>query len=152
MADDVYKKAKNYALRVLTYRQRTKQEMIDKLHQKGYKADIIKDVITFLQEYQFIDDYKYACQWVEYRLKTKPMGARGIKYQLKKRGIDDEIIEKALSTVTPETELELARQLVSKAKRTGDKPPSYRKLAAMLQRRGFEYYTIKNVLSEVERQ
>ncbi|MBM7854476.1 regulatory protein [Desulfohalotomaculum tongense] len=135
-------------MRLLTFRRRSEKEIKDKLLQKGYRDDIIDKVLDFLKEYQLIDDYVFARQWVEHRLAARPMGVVGLKYELKKYGIDKQKAEAVLAEIDAEMELELAQKLIQKKINNSSKPLTKQRAAGLLQRRGFSYDTIFKVLSE----
>lgn len=134
---------------MLAYRQRSKKEINDRLRQKGYQQEVIDSVLEFLKEYQLIDDYQFACSWVEHRMAIRPMGVKGIKYELKKHGIDNEITESVLSKIDSEDELALAKQLIQK-KINNHSGFNKRKAAALLQRRGFSYDIISRILFQLD--
>ncbi len=141
-------KAKNYALRLLTYRPRSESELAAKLKQKKFSSEVIKAVVEIMKEYNYIDDRKFALQWVEYRLSVRPMGSKLIKYELKKFGINEEIIAEVISGIDNEAEINLARNLVNKKIAQRGKV-SLQSISGLLQRRGFSYETIYKVLSDL---
>ncbi|WDC83996.1 RecX family transcriptional regulator [Caloramator sp. mosi_1] len=62
-------KGYKYALNLLNVRDYTVKEFIDKLKQKGYSDNSIEIIINKLQDYELIDDFKYANKFVRKRLK-----------------------------------------------------------------------------------
>ena len=145
---DNISKAKVYALRLLTLRQRSIGELQTKMQQKGYDEHIIKQVLIYLEEYRLVDDYKYATQLVESMLnKSRPIGMIRIKQELKKRKINPGIIDKVMSGIDDANELMRAQDLVNKTINSGNKEYNWQRLAGLLQRRGFSYDTIRTILA-----
>ncbi|MBO8137455.1 MAG: RecX family transcriptional regulator [Desulfotomaculum sp.] len=108
--------------------------------------------MDFLKEYGLVDDYNFARQWVEYRLTVRPVGIMALKYELKRFGIDRELIEEVLNDIHLEVELNLAKELIKKKLNGENKNMTRKKMAGLLQRRGFSYNTIFSVLSELDKE
>jgi len=53
-------KAKNKALKFLSYRMRSTKEVMDKLKREGFQDFIIQDTIDYLKNYNLIDDLQFA--------------------------------------------------------------------------------------------
>ena len=68
---DETKKAKDAAYRFLSYRQRSKKELIDKLKEKKFSDNTIEDVVHGLEEYNYINDADFAFNWAEGRMRTR---------------------------------------------------------------------------------
>ncbi len=145
--DKEYIKARNYALRLLTYRMRSESELISRLKQKKYSDEVINDVVNLMKEYNYINDGLFAAQWVEYRTGNRPRGKLLIKQELKNFGIAEEIIAEAISSLDRNTEIMLAKKLAEKKIKSGGKV-SARSVAGLLQRRGFAYDIVREVLSD----
>ncbi|NLW41402.1 MAG: hypothetical protein GXY96_10860 [Tissierellia bacterium] len=142
-------KAKNVALRFLAYRKRSKKEILDKLKDKGFDQAIIENTLDYLEGYNLIDDYDYAVSFVNDRINLKKYGPHRIKFELARRGISQEIIEKVL---TEDDEYPRALELAKKRLnyyRGDDRDKIYRKLSGYLQRRGYSYQCISKVLKEL---
>ena len=142
--NELLNKAKEYALKCISYRPRSAWEMSKKLADKGYNEDIITLVMIFLKEYSFIDDEAFAGMWLRSRNTCKPSGRRRIYAELAQKRLDKEIIELCLSELTAEKEEEMAWALVEKKCRKV--PFDYNRLKGFLIRRGFELTVIKKVL------
>ena len=91
----IYEKAKNTAVKFLGYRARSKKELRDKLI-KDYDENITDKVISMLEKYGYVNDEEYAKAYVRDCLNLKGWGQKRISLELTKRGIDKNIIEKAL--------------------------------------------------------
>ena len=140
-------KAKNFALKFLSFRARSTHEIKSRLKDKGFNDQTIHATIEFLLDYNFLDDYKFAKGWIDSRTLLKPMGSWRIKQELKQKGIKEEIIESTLEMLTFEKELSLAEELALKKTTRG--PLKRSKLEGFLARRGFSGQTIRQVLESL---
>jgi len=66
--------AKKDAIRYLSYRQRSEQEMINKLKNKKYSDEVITDINQWLKDLNYINDKEFAISWIKDRLLNTPMG------------------------------------------------------------------------------
>lgn len=165
--DDEFAKFYNKALRFLSFRPRSEKEVRDNLAKKksfgrgsGPSEATIELIIKKLKDYKFLDDLEFAKMWVQDRslLKLKPL--RVIKFELKQKGITEEIIEQVLSdSKEDEKDLEKAKKIIdkkiSKYLPAGrqvkglEKQKIREKLGRFLASRGFDYDTIKKSIDEV---
>ncbi|MEW6685752.1 MAG: RecX family transcriptional regulator [Candidatus Edwardsbacteria bacterium] len=144
------RKAREYALNLLSIRPRTKKELEQRLKRKEFETEIISKVISRLEEVGLIDDEKFARLWTESRLASKPMGPNRLKEELWQKGISPEIIEESLKEFTNKDEqIGIAKELVKrKTRQYVSLSPEVmkRRLMGFLSRRGFSYEIIKEVL------
>lgn len=139
-------KAKEYALKYLSYRPRSSWELSTRLANKGYDLEIIALVLAFLRDYNFLDDEEFAGMWVRSRLKDKPSGRRKIFAELVQKGVDKEIIERHLAGITSDQEEQLAMALVEKkCRKTGF---NEKKIRGFLLRRGFSIVVIRKIIEK----
>ncbi|MBQ2888948.1 MAG: regulatory protein RecX [Clostridia bacterium] len=87
---------REYALKLITFRDRTRKELRDKLTQKGYDENTIEDVIAFLEEYGYINDFKYAQHFINDCVNLKKWGKIRIRSELLKRGVKRDVFESIL--------------------------------------------------------
>ncbi len=148
------KRAKDYAFKLLSYRPRSIKEIQDRLKKKDYSSKVILEVIKSLKKLKFLNDKEFARMWVESRIKTRPMGRYRLYQELIQKGIDRDLIEKTLSDYREEEEIELAKELARKklkrSYRNLDEVTTKRRLYGFLQRRGFSYDTIQEVLRKLK--
>jgi len=147
--------AKDYAFKLLSYRPRSIKEIRNRLKKKDYSLKVISEVIKSLKRLKFLNDREFAKIWVENRIRTKPMGRYRLYQELIQKGIDRDLIEKTLNDYQEEEEIKLARELAQrKLKRSYqnlDEVTTKRRLYGFLQRRGFSYDTIQEILKEIRR-
>jgi len=149
------KRAKDYAFKLLSYRPRSIKEIQDRLKKKDYSLKVILKVIKSLKRLKFLNDKEFAKIWVENRIRTKPMGRYRLYQELIQKGIDRDLIEKTLNDYREEEEIKLARELtqrkLERSYQNLDEVTTKRRLYGFLQRRGFSYDTIQEVMKELRR-
>lgn len=152
LREEELSKAKDQALKFLTYRQRSEKEIIDKLKKKGFEESIIDDTLNYLKKYKLVDDVEFAKAFMRDKINLNKFGPIRIKHELYKKGIDNNIIEKVLEENDEEDEYNRALNLAKKklpSYKNDDKNAIYRKLGGFLQRKGYSYDCIFKVLKEL---
>ncbi len=151
--DEEFRRAWESALRLLTYRERSRKEVREKLAGKKYSPETVSAVIAKLERLDLLDDEKFSRLWVNSRINFKPRAAWLISRELKQKGIDKETARRVLGELLPpERERDAARQLAAnRVRRYRGQPLETvkRKLFAFLARRGFSSETIRECLQEL---
>lgn len=146
-------KAKEYALNLLSYRQRSHKELADRLRVKGYKDAAIKVVLSSLKKLNLIDDEAFARSWAEERTSRKPIGRELLSQELWQKGIATEIIDRVCEDVFAErSEESLALTAAHNKLRSSqnlDPSTRTRRLYSYLRRRGFHPDVISRVMEKV---
>jgi SOS response regulatory protein OraA/RecX len=97
--------AKEAALRLLDYSDRTEKELRGRLLKKKYIEKDIDEVIEFLKEYGFVDDERYAKLYIAGGMRNGKGSVR-LKNKLIEKGIPGEIIKQHIAEdIDPDTEL-----------------------------------------------
>lgn len=134
-----YRKAFDYALKILSSAMKTEKEVKNKLALRGYPAEIIDEVIVKIKEYGFVSDGEYAKKYAASYGGKK--GKNLIKTELKKKGVNDEDIAAAIDG-TDETEAVTAlseKYFKNKEKSYENAVKCYRYLVS----KGFDYELAK---------
>ncbi len=149
------KKVQNYALLLLSYRDRSYKEIYDGLKRKKFEEDIIQKVVEKLENSGYLNDYKYAVNWINQRLEKKPRGKRLISQELFAKGIRKEIIDETINKIFNSNsveEVDLAVRALRK-KLPGykklDKNIAMRRIRNFLLRRGFSYDVINKIVGNI---
>ena len=96
--------SRDYALRLIEFRDRTEKELREKLVAKGYIEEQIEDTIEFLKNYGYIDDGRYASHFTQDAINLKKWGKIRIRTELLRKGIDREIVDFAIEDAFSEIE------------------------------------------------
>lgn len=102
------------ALDYLSDRARTVREVEEKLDSLNYGEYEVNQVISRLIELKYLDDEKYAADFITTRLATKPISRKKLWTQLYAHKLSKNVINAALEAVTPETEQENALTVAKK--------------------------------------
>jgi len=153
MGDDrSYEKALQRALRLLLYRGRSIQEMQTRLKEKGFREDIVGQVVTRLIELHYLDDGLFAREWARSCAVNKLWGNVKIAVSLREKGVPKELIDEALAQAREElSEHAAIERLVEKRFRRGIAPGGIpvkekMRLARNLAGRGFPQPLIFDIL------
>ena len=140
-SSDEYQRIFDKAVKLLSLRLHTKEELGRKLLRYKAKKEVINAVLDRLTELKALDDEQFASIFLDNLIRFKTFGYYGLKAKLLSRGIPGDLAEKLLQDqLSPEQETSIARKLI--AKKTGD----YQKMAQALQRKGFRSQVIASVL------
>lgn len=146
----IRKTAINSALYFLKFRPRSVFEIQRKLKQKKFPDVEIDKTINLLKEQGFLNDLEFARMWIRNRNLLKPMGKRLLFLELRKLGVESEIIEKALE-IEDLDESSKAKMVFEKKKKYLSKLPTEefkKKMIGLMSRRGFSWDIIKQVLEK----
>lgn len=139
-----YPRALNHAVAMLARRPCSRKEIRSRLIRLRYTEDTADLVIYRLEKEKLVDDELFCEQWIRFRLGRR-YGPSVIRYELKMKGIPDDVISSAFSLIEPDDEQDNAFQLAVKAlKRTDqndDIRKKRRKVIASLVRKGYDWET-----------
>lgn len=139
------KRSKKYVLNILKRMDKTRYEVITKLRQAGYNEDIIDKTLEYIDKYNYIDDGRYARQYI--RFKRDDKSKKEIKYLLLKKGISKDVIEEALIEEYKSEETALVKA-INKKRRGKDElsAKEKRRLIVNLYNKGYKMDLIKKHL------
>ncbi|MBU2541385.1 MAG: recombination regulator RecX [Candidatus Omnitrophica bacterium] len=111
-------RAKNYVFRLLAYRNRSQKEIRDKLYRRKYSSQTIKKVISRLESLGYVDDARFAREWIDFRLKSS-FGLKKIILELRQKGIGEDILKLILQQVRfKDSESDVLASLTNKKMRS----------------------------------
>lgn len=145
----VYGKAKDNAVKLLSFAPRTEKELAEKLS-ADYSPEICSRVTDMLKKYGYIDDEAYTAAYINDSFKYKGRGSLRIKAELRAKGVSEEIISAAFENASPDEE-KMAYELLKKRLK-GSMPTDRREMAKhyrYLAGRGFSYEVINNAFSRL---
>lgn len=140
-------------LNFLSFRARSEYEIDFYMLRKGWTEEIKETIKNKLKQLKLIDDEDFARQWISSRSNSRPAGKSQVKYELIKKGIGKEIINKLLTEErTTVTEELLAEKLCrKKLERLKNLPlrGKREKLFGLLSRRGFSSQTAIRIIDKL---
>jgi regulatory protein len=132
--------ARDICLQQLAIRPRTRAELAATLRKRGIADSVAAEVLDRYDEVGLIDDAAFARAWVTSRHHGKGLARRALAGELRRRGVDGELVGAALEEVDGQTEAATARALVERRLRAmSSGPPDavFRRLVGMLARKGY---------------
>lgn len=143
---------RRYALRLLSYRGRSENELRDRLLRKGFSEETVSLTLAYLKESGFIDDRVLAVDLKRQAVEQKKLGYRAARSLLQRRGVSDDLAESTL-VYDEEVELANARSLLDKKHGPAGNylaPKERKRLYDYLSRRGFSSYVIGRVFKDFQ--
>ncbi|WP_435875905.1 regulatory protein RecX [Saccharopolyspora shandongensis] len=153
--DDPEQLARDTVYRLLAARARSRSELRQALLRKEIDEEVADAVLQKFVDAGLVDDASFAEEWVHSRQRHQGLGRKALGFELRRKGVDEHLVEAALSTVDGDAEVERARELVQRKLRTManlDHAAKLRRLVGMLARKGYsEGLAFRVVREEIER-
>ncbi len=146
---DAVTRAVDQAVRFLAYRPRSMSEIRRNLADKQIPEAVIEAALERLSGLGYVDDEAFARFWVENRNTFKPLGARALRYELRQKGVADADISAALENIDSHEAAYRAAQTQARRYRQTSRAEFRNKLGPFLQRRGFDYDVIREVVERL---
>jgi regulatory protein len=150
---EAFKKAKNHALRYISYRDRSKLEVTQYLEKKEYSHPVIQQALEALVKLNYVNDQRFALEWGRYKINKQKLGKSRLYVELLNKGIDKEILENIIGILYEDTsEAELATECARKKMNSlngVEEEKKKRRLIQYLKRKGFSVYIINQSLKTV---
>lgn len=147
--------ARQICLHQLEHAPRTRAELASVLRRRGVDDGIAEQVLSRFAEVGMIDDAAFAQLWVSSRHRGKGLASRALRQELRRKGVDDELVADAVASLDPDVERETARTLVQRKLRTTAGLPAdaqVRRLAGMLACKGYPaglaFQVVREALAE----
>jgi len=131
-------------------------EMRTYMERRAEDKDMVRQVLDRLKDLNYLDDSRYARQFVRLHTDLRKRGAFRIARDLRARGVPDRHIEAALAERSPESsESSLVRERLMRRMKTLRGPLDERRVASLyrsLLRAGFAADTIRRELSAITKE
>lgn len=129
-------RARERALRLLAFRERSAAELAGRLEEDGYPAQVVRATVDSLVRSGLVDDARFAAVTARGLTRVRGMGRSRALRDLAVKGVDPEIAREAVDeALPPDDEAEAAADLAhALARRPG---ATVDKVAARLARKGY---------------
>ena len=144
------KRAKVRSMNLLKSRDYTKKQLEDKLRQGDYPKECIEEAIAYVESYGYIDDRRYARDFIEYHMQTK--SRTRMEMDLQRRGVAKDVIRNVFEELgdlgVEQDESAMIRNLLQKKKYCTDTATKQeqQKMYGFLYRKGFSPEAIMRAL------
>lgn len=149
LKDDQYNKAKNLALRKISFSPKSSSEINKILKAQHFDQDIIEKTINFLKDFDLIDDEAFVRSFIADKHNISKWPKNKIRYALRSKNIDDYIIEEYLSEISDEDEYQNAYDFAINKAKGDDSLQMRQKVFRFLASKGFDFDIINNVLGDI---
>lgn len=132
--------ARNIVLTKLTGQARSRHELEVALTAKDVPGDVAAAVLDRFETVGLVDDTAFADAWVQSRQTSRGLASRALRQELRRKGVDDDVITESLDQLDPDAELTAARRLVDRKVQSTRLLPShvrFRRLTGLLARKGY---------------
>lgn len=139
-------------LHFIDYKMRTEKEVIQKLNELKAQEKQIIEVINRLKEINYLDDERYANQYVQECI-NQGKGKVFVKYNLEQKGVENSIISQALNEYHNDTERKIAKTVAINYQRTINSHPSLKQKELIMQkliRNGFSLDIANTIIRNIE--
>jgi regulatory protein len=145
-----YRRALNTAFRILTGRDHSRYELVQKLRQRGFGSGTVEEVISECERLDYVNDERTSRVYIG-QLLRKGYGAKRIRLELKRKGLRGRPVRGVLSEMISDIdEREAAERVIKKNvnrfERVDDPQKRKDKIYRFLYARGFSPETIRNLL------
>lgn len=151
---DAVARASDAAARFLGLRPRSVHEVRQNLASKDLPPGVIDQAVEHLTQLGYLDDRSFAAFWVADRAQFKPLSPRALRYELRRKGIADAIIDEVLADLDAEDAAYRAASSQLRRLRGLDRRTFREKIGVFLARRGFSYAmsreTIRRLIETLE--
>ena len=142
----VLRRAKQKAMAILKFMDRTEEELKFKLKQADYSESVISDALSYIKSFHYIDDERYALNYIRFKKDTK--SKRQIYAELKQKGIEKGYIDQAFSEEYESEDYAVQKAIAKKTKDVEAMTVEEKaKLTASLYRKGFQLDLIKKYIN-----
>jgi regulatory protein len=137
------------AYRCLSYRPRSEFEMRVWLERKGFGRRTIESTLSTLKAKGLLDDLAFARFWRESRESSSPRSRAALRSELRRKGIDPDVVAEALDGVDEEAAAYRAAQKKAARLAAVDHDEFRIRLSAVLRRRGFSYDVTEHTVNRL---
>ena len=150
---EIQEKARQYVFRLLNYRERSREEVAEKLRRKKIPAAVIKETLDYFERVELLDDERFARLWIRSRLSSNPRSSWLIARELGRKGLEKELIDRIIKEeILPGKEKSMALGLARRRWSHYKNDPvaaARRKIFSYLARRGFSPGLIISIVEEI---
>ena len=143
--------AKAICLRLLTVAARPRAVLAVALRKRGIPDDVAETVLDRFVDVGLIDDQAYAQAYVATKQRDRGLGTTALRTELRRKGIDEEVVAGAVDGIDHEAERSRAKALIERrvdAAMSAGPVAARRRLAGLLARRGYSVDVAVSVVDE----
>lgn len=141
------RRAKEKALWLISYRDHSKKELVQKIAKTADKESA-EIAVDRMEELGLVNDEKYARRYLDQLINIKHLSKNAAKYKLLEKGIDRNLIDEILCETETDPQEHIRAIIERKYLKSLSDEKGKRRCFAGLQRMGYSYSDINSVLQE----
>ncbi len=152
--EDEQKRTYAAALTFLGQRVRSRAEVEQRLQQREFSPAAIEQTMTRLQQEGYLDDATFGQQWVNNRQRFRPRSERALRYELRRKGMDNTLIDEVLQEAEIDEDAAAWAAIAPKVARWQglERAQFIQKAGGFLARRGFGHEVARRVIDRAWQQ
>lgn len=135
--------------RYLMQRPRSRAEVERYLERKDYTSEVVDGALRELEQLGFLDDLTFAEFWVANRQDFKPRSEWALRQELRQKGVSNQIIDQVVQGIDDHDGAYRAGKSRARRYAGQDYQTFSRRLGGFLQRRGFRYGVVKDIVEKL---
>jgi regulatory protein len=147
--NEIFQKVSSFC----AYRERSQQEVLDKLYGLGVSPDVANVLISRLIEENFLSEERFIRSFTGGKFRLKNWGRNKIKFTLSGKGISEAEIEKALDEqIDEETYRKTLKKLLEKKFASINEPDIFKKQQKVARygvSKGYEGELVWEIINEI---
>lgn len=147
-----YRRAYNKGLNILSYAPKTRRALIERLMRDEIPREQAEQAADQLEEYGFLNDAEYAALYAGELLRNKQLSARGAVAKLIAKGVDRELAQEAVASLSFDEEAGIEELLRGKLSYFNRSPRDWNRAVVALARRGYGYSDIRRVMERLKQE
>ena len=132
-------------MKYIVFKKRTEEELKNKCKMLKYDDETIEQIVEYLKENGYINDEVYVEKYIKNVTRLKACSIREIKFDLMKRGINEELIDKYITDDLESFEEMSAKELAIKKSKIGD----IEEVKRYLLNKGFSYTNVAKAIDNL---
>ncbi len=145
------KKALGLALDYLARQPRTEHDIREYLEKRQYEESIVLQVIEYLRQKNYVNDFSYAQWFIQSRSRNNPKSRWALSHELRQKGVETKIFAPLLEEIDEQSLAFAAiERKIETWKKQYDREKCKKKVFSHLSCRGFGFQIIQTVWDQVE--
>ena len=132
-----FDKEKTKVFKYIMYKKRTEQEVRNKFRGQ-IQEDMLEDIIEYLKEANYINDYEFIDKQVKEYMNLKTMSIKEIQFKLYNKGIDRKLIEQYIDEHYDDLK-EYEKNCIEKMKAKKQATMTEEEIQQYLYRKGYKF-------------
>lgn len=141
------KRCKDKAMWLISYRDHSRRELIDKLC-RDYSRESAENAVVRCEELGLVDDRRFARRYAADLMNLKHLSDKGIRQKLREKGIDRDLIDEVMEEYAVDDEEQIRIMIDKKYAAALSDEKGRRRAVNALFRMGFSYSAIRSVIAE----